>query len=67
MPAAWTSPLLLSPDALAESYARASGRDLGDWPFYLGLAYLKLAVIAEGIAHRAHAGSDAGRGAAEAA
>ena len=43
-----------------------AGRDLGEWPFYLGLAHLKLAVIAEGIAHRAHAGADAGRDAARA-
>ncbi|NEM08903.1 phosphotransferase family protein [Geodermatophilus normandii] len=67
IPAAWTSPRLPSPDALAESYARESGRDLGDWPFYLALAHLKLAVIAEGIAHRAHAGADAGRDAKRAA
>ncbi|MGK5114630.1 phosphotransferase family protein [Geodermatophilus sp. CPCC 205506] len=67
IPAAWTSPRLPSPAALAEHYARASGRDLGHWPFYLGLAHLKLAVIAEGIAHRARAGADAGRDAARAA
>ncbi|HEX2074881.1 MAG TPA: phosphotransferase family protein [Geodermatophilus sp.] len=67
IPAAWTSPRLPSADALAENYARVSGRDLGDWPFYLALAHLKLAVIAEGIAHRAHAGADAGRDAARAA
>lgn len=67
VPAAWASPRLPSPDDLAQSYARASGRDLGQWPFYLALAYLKLAVIAEGIAHRAHAGGAAGPGAARAA
>ena len=67
IPAAWTSPRMPSPDDLAENYARVSGRDLGDWPFYLGLAHLKLAVIAEGIAHRARAGADAGRDAARAA
>ncbi|SFK56110.1 phosphotransferase family protein [Geodermatophilus ruber] len=67
IPAAWTSSRLPSPDDLAESYARGSGRDLGDWPFFLALAHLKLAVIAEGIAHRARAGADAGRGAARAA
>jgi aminoglycoside phosphotransferase (APT) family kinase protein len=66
IPAAWTSPRLPSPDDLAEAYAGASGRDLGDWPFYLGLAHLKLAVIAEGIAHRAQAGADAGRDATRA-
>jgi aminoglycoside phosphotransferase (APT) family kinase protein len=67
IPAAWTSPRLPSPEALAERYARVSGRDLGDWPFYLGLAHLKLAVIAEGIAHRVRAGADAGRDASRAA
>jgi hypothetical protein len=41
--------------------ARICGRDLSEWPFYLGLAQVKLAVIAEEIAHRAHAGADAGR------
>jgi len=67
IPAAWTSPRLPASDALAQAYTRSSGRDLGDWPFYLGLAHLKLAVIAEGIAHRAHAGADAGRDARRAA
>ncbi len=67
MPAAWTSPRLPSADDFAQSYAKSSGRDLGRWPFYLGLAYFKLAVVAEGIAHRALAGADAGPGAAQAA
>jgi aminoglycoside phosphotransferase (APT) family kinase protein len=67
LPAAWTSPRLPSAAALSEAYAHLSGRDLGHWPFYLGLAHLKLAVIAEGITHRAHAGADAGRDAAQAA
>jgi len=67
IPAAWTSPRLPSPETMAESYARASRRDLGNWPFYLGLAHLKLAVIAEGIAHRELAGAGAGRDAARAA
>jgi aminoglycoside phosphotransferase (APT) family kinase protein len=66
IPAAWTSDRLPSADSLAGQYARSAGRDLGEWPFYLGLAHLKLAVIAEGIAHRAHAGADAGRDAARA-
>jgi aminoglycoside phosphotransferase (APT) family kinase protein len=44
-----------------------SDRHLDNWPFYLALAHLKLAVIAEGIAHRAHAGADAGRDAKRAA
>ncbi|WP_082945805.1 phosphotransferase family protein [Mycobacterium sp. E1747] len=62
--AAWTSPRLPSADALAERYARASGRDLTDWNFYLALANLKLAVISEGISHRSRLGSDAGSDAA---
>lgn len=66
IPAAWTSSRLPSANDLAENYARASGRDLGNWSFYVALAYLKLAVIAEGITHRAGAGADAGQGAARA-
>ena len=58
VPAAWASERLPSPDILASAYVERSGTDLGDWPFYLGLAHLKLAVIAEGIAHRARAGAD---------
>ncbi|MFF0815694.1 phosphotransferase family protein [Rhodococcus sp. NPDC003318] len=65
--AAWTSPRLPSPDDLAQTYAVASGRDLGDWTFYLALANFKLGVIGEGITHRALQGSDAGSGAARAA
>ncbi|MFI0961272.1 phosphotransferase family protein [Streptomyces sp. NPDC021080] len=42
-----------SPDALAERYARASGRDLGRLDFHLALGYFKIAVIAEGI-HARH-------------
>jgi aminoglycoside phosphotransferase (APT) family kinase protein len=56
--AAWIGPRLASPDALTQMYAAASGRDLHAWNFYLALAYLKLGVIAEGIAHRASHGSD---------
>lgn len=67
IPAAWTSPRLPSTDSLAQMYTGASGRDLAHWPFYLGLAHLKLAVIAEGIAHRAREGADAGRDALRAA
>lgn len=65
--AAWTSPRLPSPDDLAQTYATASGRDLGDWSFYLALANFKLGVIGEGITHRALQGSDSGSGAARAA
>ncbi|MFD4294112.1 phosphotransferase family protein [Rhodococcus sp. NPDC058505] len=65
--AAWTSPRLPSADDLAQIYATASGRDLGDWNFYLALANFKLGVIGEGITHRARQGSDAGGGAMRAA
>ena len=67
IPAAWASPRLPSADDLATAYVDRSGRDLGDWGFYLGLAHLKLAVIAEGIAYRAMTGADAGRNARAAA
>lgn len=50
---AWTSPRLPGPDELAEHYSAASSRELAHWPFYQGLANLKLAVITAGIAHRA--------------
>jgi len=67
IPAAWASPRIPGADELAAWYVERSGRDLGDWPFYLGLAHLKLAVIAEGIAYRASAGADVGRNAQRAA
>ncbi|WP_328354785.1 phosphotransferase family protein [Mycobacterium sp. NBC_00419] len=60
--AAWTSSRLPTADAIAERYAHVSGRDLSDWGFYIGLACLKIAVIAEGIAHRARHGAQAGAG-----
>ncbi|WP_068040159.1 phosphotransferase family protein [Nocardia speluncae] len=65
--AAWTSHRMPAPDALAEAYATASGRDLGNWGFYLALANFKLGVIGEGITHRALHGSDAGSAAGQAA
>jgi aminoglycoside phosphotransferase (APT) family kinase protein len=58
--AAWTSDRLPDAAELARRYQQLSGRDLGAWPFYQGLAYFKLAVIGEGIAHRAAMGFDAG-------
>lgn len=61
-PAASTSPRWPRPRAIAEDYATASGRDLGDFDFYLGLAYLKLAVVAEGIYARHLAGAGSGSG-----
>lgn len=66
-PAAWTSERLPDAGALASLYADAAGTDLPHWPFYLGLAYFKLAVIGEGIAHRARQGFDSGGGGRSAA
>jgi aminoglycoside phosphotransferase (APT) family kinase protein len=56
-PAAWTSSRLPSADDLAERYAQLSGRDLGQWNFYLALANFKIGIIAEGITHRAAHGA----------
>lgn len=61
-PAAWTSPRLASADDLAQQYATASGRELANWGFYLGLANFKLAVIAAGIDHRYRSGATVGEG-----
>lgn len=57
IPAAWTSVRYPTADDLAQRYAIRSGRDLGDWGFYMGLANLKLGIIGEGIAHRALSGA----------
>ncbi|MFE6924453.1 phosphotransferase family protein [Nocardia sp. NPDC057663] len=65
--AAWTSDRMPTADTLAQSYATAAGRDLGDWGFYLALANFKLGVIGEGITHRALRGSGAGAAAERAA
>lgn len=59
-PAAWTQDRIPGPDALAQSYAAATGSDLPHWDFYLALAYFKIGVIAAGIAHRAAEGAAAG-------
>ena len=40
-----------------EDPGRVSGRDLAELPFYLALAYFKIAVIAEGV-HRRHLKGD---------
>jgi aminoglycoside phosphotransferase (APT) family kinase protein len=66
-PAAWTSSRLPSADALAEEYAQLSGRDLGEWNFYLALANFKIGVIAAGITHRAQHGAKDVQNAGEAA
>ncbi|VVJ22204.1 acyl-CoA dehydrogenase [Amycolatopsis camponoti] len=47
---------------LAGQYARASGRDLTELPFYQALGWFKLAVIAEGIHARHRAGRTVGGG-----
>ncbi|WP_026918191.1 phosphotransferase family protein [Gordonia shandongensis] len=63
--AAWTSERYPDADGLVERYVDATGAALGDWNFYLGLANLKLGVIAEGITHRALAGGSSGADGAE--
>lgn len=60
--AASTSARMPDRDSLAESYARTSGRDLGDLSFYLALGYFKIAVIAEGIHARYLDGKTVGGG-----
>ncbi|WP_244885661.1 phosphotransferase family protein [Amycolatopsis vancoresmycina] len=47
---------------LAGEYARRSGRDLAELPFYQALGWFKLAVIAEGIHARHRAGQSVGDG-----
>jgi aminoglycoside phosphotransferase (APT) family kinase protein len=60
--AASTSERLPSTDELAQHYAVASGRDLGNLAFYQGLGYFKAAVIAEGIHARYTSGLTLGLG-----
>jgi len=47
---------------VAGLYASASGRDLDNLPFYIGLGYFKLAVIARGIHQRYLDGDTVGEG-----
>jgi long-chain acyl-CoA synthetase len=47
---------------IAERYARRSGADIAALPWYLGFAFFKLAVIAEGIHGRYTAGHTVGAG-----
>jgi aminoglycoside phosphotransferase (APT) family kinase protein len=61
-PAAWTSPRLPSPEALAAKYEAAGDASLPNWEFHMALAYYKLAVIAAGIDHRYRAGGTVGSG-----
>ncbi|MCW2765453.1 MAG: acyl-CoA dehydrogenase [Nocardioides sp.] len=60
--AAWTSARLPPVDVLAELYEATADIRLDSWDFYMGLAYYKLAVIAEGINHRYRAGATFGEG-----
>jgi aminoglycoside phosphotransferase (APT) family kinase protein len=47
---------------LAAAYAERTGRDLGNLPFYLALAWMKLAVICEGVHARYLGGQTVGAG-----
>jgi aminoglycoside phosphotransferase (APT) family kinase protein len=47
---------------LARAYAARTDRDLGNLPFYLGLAWMKLAVICEGVHARYLGGQTVGPG-----
>jgi aminoglycoside phosphotransferase (APT) family kinase protein len=47
---------------LASAYADRTGRDLGNLPFYMGLALMKLAVICEGVHARYLGGQTVGEG-----
>jgi aminoglycoside phosphotransferase (APT) family kinase protein len=60
--AASTSPRMPAADRLVERYAAASGRDVDDLSFHLGLGYFKAAVIAEGIHARHRQGHTRGPG-----
>jgi aminoglycoside phosphotransferase (APT) family kinase protein len=60
--AAATSTRMPRAEELVGRYAKTSGRDVGDWPFYLALGYFKAAVIAEGIHARFVAGKTLGEG-----
>ena len=62
---AWTSERYPTSEQMAQRYAQVAGVDLGDWGFYVGLANLKLGVIAEGITHRALLGGSSGAEGAE--
>ncbi|MBN9737045.1 MULTISPECIES: phosphotransferase family protein [unclassified Pseudonocardia] len=55
--AASTSARMPGADELVERYVATSGREPRDWSFHRGLAYFKIAVIAEGI-HERHVRGD---------
>ena len=52
----------LNSQQMFQRYAAASGRDLGNVDWYVGLGYFKLAVVAEGIHTRFLAGQTVGPG-----
>jgi aminoglycoside phosphotransferase (APT) family kinase protein len=49
-------------DGLADAYAARTGRDLSNLSFYMGLAWMKLAVICEGVHARYLGGQTVGPG-----
>ncbi|WP_406416365.1 phosphotransferase family protein [Streptomyces sp. NBC_00873] len=57
-----TAPGFPTQSQLAEQYAQSSGRDITQLPFYLALAYFKVAVIAEGVHSRYTQGITVGSG-----
>jgi len=57
-----TAPGFLAEEEIVARYATASGRDLSDFGWYLGLAAFKLAAILEGIHYRFLAGQTVGEG-----
>ncbi|MBF4163305.1 phosphotransferase family protein [Nocardioides acrostichi] len=61
-PAAWTSPRLPDPTALAAVYEARGGPELEHWDFHTALAHYKVAVIAAGIDYRRRAGAGSGAG-----
>jgi aminoglycoside phosphotransferase (APT) family kinase protein len=69
-PSAWTGSATTAPGFvdradLTDRYARVSGRDLGQLPFYVSFAYWKLACILEGVYSRYLGGALGARDAAE--
>ncbi|MEU9025429.1 phosphotransferase family protein [Actinomadura sp. NPDC048394] len=51
-----------SGNVLVEAYARRTGHDLAELPWYFGFAFYKIAVIFEGIHYRARQGLTVGEG-----
>jgi aminoglycoside phosphotransferase (APT) family kinase protein len=47
---------------VAQHYARLTGRDLSELPFYVAFGYFKLAVVVQGIVARSAAGAMGGQG-----